>query len=286
MPASQSDRLSSQRRQRGQSGEIGPAAATAPALGDVPPEFRGAFKDYTRRQGRRSSGWWLVVVQNQRTTTNHQPPTTTMTFPSRYLVPFGPKQTPHVFTDVLVIGGGIAGLRAALDSAAADARPRRHQGRRATQQQLLGPGRHRHGAVARGPLREPHRGHPHRRGRPCDRAVVEMVVREAPEQIDDLIEVGYPLRPGGRPPGPRTRGRAQPSPHRACARRRHRLRGHARHDRARPPGGQRRHLGEDVHPRPAGARGALRRRLRRPAAQGEDCSSGPSRSSWPAAAAA
>src|SRR5436305_1125053 len=32
----------------------------------------------------------------------------------RYLVRFGPKQTPHLFTDVLVIGAGIAGLRAAL----------------------------------------------------------------------------------------------------------------------------------------------------------------------------
>ena len=42
-----------------------------------------------------------------------------MTFPSRYLVPFGPKQTPHLFTDVLVIGGGIAGMRAALDVPAA-----------------------------------------------------------------------------------------------------------------------------------------------------------------------
>src|SRR5205085_3660179 len=37
-----------------------------------------------------------------------------MTFPLRYLVRFGPKQTPHLFTDLLVIGGGIAGLRAAL----------------------------------------------------------------------------------------------------------------------------------------------------------------------------
>src|SRR5437773_7011119 len=34
--------------------------------------------------------------------------------PRRYLVPFGPKRTPHFFTDILVIGGGIAGLRAAL----------------------------------------------------------------------------------------------------------------------------------------------------------------------------
>jgi len=32
----------------------------------------------------------------------------------RYLVPFGPKRVPHCFTDVLVLGGGVAGLRAAL----------------------------------------------------------------------------------------------------------------------------------------------------------------------------
>jgi L-aspartate oxidase len=31
----------------------------------------------------------------------------------RYLVPFHPKQVPHFFTDVLIIGGGLAGLRAA-----------------------------------------------------------------------------------------------------------------------------------------------------------------------------
>ena len=32
----------------------------------------------------------------------------------RYLVPFHPKQVPHFFTDVLIIGGGLAGLRAAM----------------------------------------------------------------------------------------------------------------------------------------------------------------------------
>jgi L-aspartate oxidase len=30
----------------------------------------------------------------------------------RYLVPFHPKRIPHHFVDVLVVGGGIAGLRA------------------------------------------------------------------------------------------------------------------------------------------------------------------------------
>ncbi len=29
----------------------------------------------------------------------------------RYLVPFSPKQIPHFFTDVLIIGAGLAGLR-------------------------------------------------------------------------------------------------------------------------------------------------------------------------------
>ena len=32
----------------------------------------------------------------------------------RYLVGFGPKRVPHCFTDVLILGGGLAGLRAAL----------------------------------------------------------------------------------------------------------------------------------------------------------------------------
>ena len=31
----------------------------------------------------------------------------------RYLTPFHPKHLPHYFTDVLIIGGGLAGLRAA-----------------------------------------------------------------------------------------------------------------------------------------------------------------------------
>ena len=34
--------------------------------------------------------------------------------PRRYLIPFDPRDLPHHFTDVLIIGGGLAGLRAAL----------------------------------------------------------------------------------------------------------------------------------------------------------------------------
>jgi len=35
--------------------------------------------------------------------------------PPRYIAHFYPKRLPHRFTDVLIIGGGIAGLRAALE---------------------------------------------------------------------------------------------------------------------------------------------------------------------------
>ena len=41
----------------------------------------------------------------------------TLTAGRRYLVRFSPKRVPHVFADVLVIGGGIAGLRAAMEVA-------------------------------------------------------------------------------------------------------------------------------------------------------------------------
>src|SRR5690554_6788855 len=33
----------------------------------------------------------------------------------RYLVRFHPKRVPHIYTDVLILGGGIAGIRAALE---------------------------------------------------------------------------------------------------------------------------------------------------------------------------
>src|SRR5437868_10385652 len=113
-----------------------------------------------------------------------------MTFPSRYLVPFGPKQTPHLFTDILVIGGGIAGLRAALEVPASmnalvvtkDAVQLSNsswaQGGIAT---VLAPEdrfeNHIEDTLTAG-------------AGLCDRAVVEMVVREAPRQIDDLINLG------------------------------------------------------------------------------------------------
>src|SRR5207237_5222147 len=103
---------------------------------------------------------------------------------------FGPKQTPHLFTDILVIGGGIAGLRAALEVPASmnvlvvtkDAVQLSNsswaQGGIA-------------GVLAPEDCFENHVEDTLTAGAGlCDRAVVELVVREAPQQIHDLINWG------------------------------------------------------------------------------------------------
>jgi L-aspartate oxidase len=108
----------------------------------------------------------------------------------RYLVPFHPKQIPHLFTDVLIIGGGLAGLRAAsavdpdltvtvvskdrIDESASNYA----QGGIAA---VLDPedcfDSHVEDTLRTG-------------GELCDREVVEMVVREAPDRIRELIRWG------------------------------------------------------------------------------------------------
>jgi L-aspartate oxidase len=121
-----------------------------------------------------------------------------MSFPKRYLVRFGPKQTTHLFTDLLVVGGGIAGLRAALavpdDLQVLVVTKDRLQQSNSTYAQ---------GGIAA--VRSPEdRFEDHIEDTLtagaglCDRAVVEMVVREAPRQIDDLIRYGahFDEKPG------------------------------------------------------------------------------------------
>jgi L-aspartate oxidase len=110
-----------------------------------------------------------------------------MSHPHRYLLSFHPKHTPHLFTDVLVIGAGIAGLRAALEMPGSldvlvVTKDKVQQSNSAYAQ----------GGIA-GVLSPEDRFENHIEdtltagGGLCHRDVVEMVVREAPAQINDLI---------------------------------------------------------------------------------------------------
>jgi L-aspartate oxidase len=113
-----------------------------------------------------------------------------MTTPRRYLVPFGPKQTPHLFTDILVIGAGIAGLRAALEI------PSKFSVLVVTKDALQqSNSNYAQGGIA-GVLSPEDRFENHIEDTItagaglCDPRVVELVVREAPQQISDLIQWG------------------------------------------------------------------------------------------------
>jgi L-aspartate oxidase len=113
-----------------------------------------------------------------------------MPAPHRYLVQFGPKQTPHLFTDILVIGAGIAGLRAALEV------PPDLQVLVVTKDRIeQSNSTYAQGGIA-GVLSPEDRFENHIEDTLtagaglCDRQVVEMVVRDAPEQINDLIRWG------------------------------------------------------------------------------------------------
>src|SRR5215475_14278610 len=108
----------------------------------------------------------------------------------RYLVPFSPKRVPHRFADVLIIGGGLAGLRAAL------AVPPSQSVLVVTKSSL----RQSNSAYAQGGIAgviDPEdRFEDHiadtltAGGQLCDRDVVEMVVREAPGRINELVAWG------------------------------------------------------------------------------------------------
>jgi len=107
-----------------------------------------------------------------------------------HLVRFSPRRVAHVFTDVLVIGGGIAGLRAVLSlepglSAVVVSKDLLKVSNSAEAQGgiagVLDPlddfSHHTADTIAAG------------KGL-CDAGVVEMVVREAPERIRELIAIG------------------------------------------------------------------------------------------------
>src|SRR5947199_7550626 len=113
-----------------------------------------------------------------------------MSLPHRYLVEFGPKQTAHLFTDVMVIGAGIAGLRAALEV------PRELDVLVVTKDAIQQSNSNfAQGGIA-GVLSPEDRFENHIEDTLiagaglCDQPIVEMVVREAPAQINDLIHWG------------------------------------------------------------------------------------------------
>jgi L-aspartate oxidase len=108
----------------------------------------------------------------------------------RYLVPFHPKRIPHHFADVLIIGGGIAGLRAAMQidprlSLLVITKDAMEQSNSAYAQggiaSVIDPDdnfkSHVEDTLVAG-------------ANLCDRDVVEMVVSEAPRHIRQLIEWG------------------------------------------------------------------------------------------------
>jgi L-aspartate oxidase len=108
----------------------------------------------------------------------------------RYLVRFDPKRIPHLFTDVLIIGGGIAGIRAAL---AVDPKLDVVV---VTKDRLL----QSNSAYAQGGIAgvfdpvdnfKSHAADTMAAGKGlCDPEIVDMVVSEAPDRIRELIGYG------------------------------------------------------------------------------------------------
>lgn len=113
-----------------------------------------------------------------------------MTAPNRYLVSFDARRALHQFTDILIIGGGIAGIRAALEV------PANLEVLVITKDSI----RESNSSYAQGGIAgvlspedtfDNHIDDTLVAGAGlCDREVVEMVVREAPNQINDLVRFG------------------------------------------------------------------------------------------------
>ena len=108
----------------------------------------------------------------------------------RYLIPFDPKSLPHFFTDVLIIGGGLAGLRAAneVPSGARCVVVTKDEVQESNSNYAQG-------GIAS--VWDPEdRFEDHVRdtltagGSLCDPAIVDLVVREAPQRVLELIQWG------------------------------------------------------------------------------------------------
>ncbi|NND99396.1 MAG: L-aspartate oxidase [Pirellulaceae bacterium] len=108
----------------------------------------------------------------------------------RYLVPFDSRRALHRFTDVLVIGGGVAGLRAAISVDS-------HQSVLVVTKDEL---RESNSMYAQGGIAgvlDPDDRFEHHiadtmaaGGNLCDSEIVDMVIRQAPQRIDELVRWG------------------------------------------------------------------------------------------------
>ena len=108
----------------------------------------------------------------------------------RYLIPFDTRRSVHRFADVLIIGGGLAGLRAAL------AVPPNLSVLIITKDRLRESNSHyAQGGIA-GVMDEADSFQSHvddtltAGGNLCDREIVEMVIRQGPRRIEELIRWG------------------------------------------------------------------------------------------------
>jgi L-aspartate oxidase len=108
----------------------------------------------------------------------------------RYLVSFHPKEIPHRFTDILIIGGGLAGLRAA------NAAPSDLSVMIVTKDAILqSSSNYAQGGIA-SVIDPEDRFEDHINdtlaagGALCDQQIVDMVIREAPDRIAELMQWG------------------------------------------------------------------------------------------------
>ena len=116
----------------------------------------------------------------------------------RYLVPFHPKRVPHFFSDILIVGSGLAGLRAALAvdpglSVLIVTKDGLQESNSAYAQGGIA------GVLAPDDRFEDHVADTLRAGGLlCDRQVVEQVVRDAPKRIAELVDWGTKFDQVGR----------------------------------------------------------------------------------------
>ena len=108
----------------------------------------------------------------------------------RYLVSFHPKKIPHRFTDILIIGGGLAGLRAA------NAVPNHLSVMIVTKDAILqSSSNYAQGGIA-SVIDPEDRFEDHINdtlaagGALCDQEIVDMVIRQAPDRIAELMQWG------------------------------------------------------------------------------------------------